>query len=355
MRLFAGVSVIARVFAVFAMLLSALQAGAAGLPRFETNQKLLEEIDRANGLDINNTKAVFSYAFNSLPPDVRVYPTENYYYFSFYHGGIKFAGNMRLDAFDRDRGILHFAYFNAFTRWNEEMISNYKQLSKTDGVEIKKLGKLIYRVTFMDKSVVFHLNDLSDVKPPKGLVNDWEEYIGPVHDESGLQFYLLYNKNAKLFHYVLNRSVRVPDQFSVARSAADIKIGGRSGFAFYEDKFLDRMILIGVYEGNSMVNNYFDGPFDQLPDNFIKGDQLQKALIDETPELAGQIDRYGNTDAGKSRVLVAPYMYFSHESDLVVFSDCAGKADKDKTAYYACFKADNVTPSSAVPASPESP
>jgi len=345
MKLISGFGAAARVFAVFAMLFTCLQANAAGLPKFETNQKQLEEINRAGGLDINNTKAVFSYAFNSLPPDVRVYPTENYYYFSFYHAGIKFAGNMRLDAFDRDRGILHFAYFNAFTRWNEEVISQYKQLSKDDGVDIKQLGKLTYRVTFNGKSTIFHLNDLSDVKPPKGLVNEWEEYIGPVYDESGMQFYLTYNKNSKLFHYILNQSTTVPDQFSLARSADDIQIGGRTGFAFFKDKFLDRLILIGVYEGNSMVNNYFDGPFDQLPDNFIKGDQLQKALVDESPELAGQIDRFGNTDQGKSRVLVAPYMYFSHESELVAFSACAKNADKDKTAYYACFKAETVAPS----------
>ena len=345
MKLFVGFGVFARALAVFAVLFASFQANAAGLPKFETNQKLLEEINRAKGLDIKNTQAVFSYAFNSLPPDVRVYPTENYYYFSFYHEGIKFAGNMRLDAFDRDRGILHFAYFNAFTRWNEEVISKYKQLSTADGVKIKQLGKLTYRVTFKDKSIVFHLNDLSDVKPPKGAVNDWEEYIGPVYDESGLQFYLTYNKNSKLFHYILNQSSPVPDQFSTARSSNDIQIGGRSGFAFIKDKFLDRLILIGVYEGNSMVNNYFDGPFDQLPDNFLKGDQLQKALVDESPELAGQIDRFGNTDEGKSRVLVAPYMYFTHESGLAVFSECGKNAGNDKTAYYACFKADTVAPS----------
>jgi len=287
---------------------------------------------------------VFSYAFNSLPPDVRIYPTENYYYFSFYHDGIKFAGNMRLDALDRHKGILHFAYFNKFTRWNEETTSEYKQLSKSDGVQIKQLGKLRYKVTFKGKSVNFHLNDLSEVKPPAGLTQPWEEYIGPIYDESGIQFYLLYNKKSKLFHYILNQANPVPDQFSKARSAENVEIGGRTGFAFYKDKFIDRMILIGVYEGNSMVNNYFDGPFDQLPDNFIKGDQLQKALIDESPELAGQIDRFGNTDQGKSRVLVAPYLYFSHDSQLTAFSECAEKSLLDKTAYYACFKAENVAP-----------
>ncbi len=344
MNLLVTFRAVARVFVVWMMVLPATQGHAAGLPKFETNQKQLEELNRAGGLDIKDVKAVFSFAFNALSPDVRVYPTENYYYFSFYHEGIKFAGNMRLDAFDRDKGVLHFAYFNAFTRWNEETTSEYRQLTVADGVKIKQLGKLRYRVTVKDKSVVFHLNDLSDVQPSKGLINDWEEYIGPVYDESGLQFFLTYNKNSKLFHYILNQTSSVPDQFSAGRSAQSVQIGGRTGFAFYKDKFLDRLILIGVYDGNSMVNNYFDGPFDQLPDNFLKGDQLQKALIDESPELAGQIDRFGNTDAGKSRVLVAPYLYFSHESELVVFSECAEKADKDKTAYYACFKAENVAP-----------
>lgn len=322
----------------------AFGAYAAGLPKLQTNQKLLEEINRAGGLEIKDARAVFSYVFNELPPDVRVYPTENYYYFSFYHNGIKFAGNMRLDAYDRDKGILHFAYFNKFNRWNEETTSEYRQLSKADGVQIEKLDKLQYRVTFKGKSVIFHLNDLTDVKPPKEIVNDWEEYIGPVYDEAGIQFYLLYNKKSKLFHFILNENAPVPDQFSPARTAKNIQIGGRTGFAYYKDRFLDRKILVGVYEGNSMVNNYFDGPFDQLPDNFLKGDQLQKALIDESPELAGQIDRFGNTDEGKSRVLVAPYLYFSHESQLAVFDQCAQHAGDDKTAYYACFKAENVTP-----------
>ena len=342
MKLLNGFAFICHILVVLA--LASLPLKAAGLPKFETNQKLLEEINRAGGLDIKDAGAVFAFAFNSLPPDVRVYPTENYYYFSFYHAGIKFAGNMRLDAFDRDKGIMHFAYFNQFTRWNEETTSEYRQLNKSDGVIIKQLGNLRYRVTFKDKSVVFHLNDLSDVRPPKGLISEAEEYIGPVYDESGMQFYLTYNKRSKLFHYILNQSSAVPDQFSVARSADNVDIGGRTGFAFYKDKFINRKILIGVYEGNSMVNNYFDGPFDQLPDNFLKGDQLQKALIDESPELAGEIDRFGNTDQGKSRVLVAPYMYFTHESELSVFSQCAKKAGSDKALYYACFKAENVAP-----------
>ncbi len=317
-------------------------AGAQSLPQFHTNQQYLEETSRETNIDINSLNDVFAHTFVSLPDEVKVYPTENYYYFSFFHDGIEYAGNMRLDAYDRDKGILHFAYFNAFTRWNEEMLSKYKQLSKADGVAVEKLAELMYRVTFRGKSVLFALNDLSRIAPPQSMLNKDEEYIGPVHDESGLQFFLVYNSSAKVFHYILNNTGHVPEQFSISRSDKQISIGTRTGFAFYHDRFFDRYILIGVYEGNSMVNNYFDGPFDQLPDNFIKGNQLQKALIDETPELAGTIDRFGNTDKGINRVLIAPYMHYGYESDLAVFSNCAASAKADPVVYYACFNADKL-------------
>jgi hypothetical protein len=34
--------------------------------------------------------------------------------------------------------------------------------------------------------------------------------------------------------------------------------------------------MIGAFEGNMRANNYFDGPFDQLPDNFIEGETLAR-------------------------------------------------------------------------------
>jgi hypothetical protein len=37
--------------------------------------------------------------------------------------------------------------------------------------------------------------------------------------------------------------------------------------------------MIGAFEGNMRANNYFDGPFDQLPDNFIEGEALRAAIL----------------------------------------------------------------------------
>ena len=51
-------------------------------------------------LKIDDIKAVFRLVFKSLPDKVKVYPTENYYYFYFYHDGVKYAGNFRFDVED---------------------------------------------------------------------------------------------------------------------------------------------------------------------------------------------------------------------------------------------------------------
>ena len=308
-----------------------------------TNQEGIEGLWGPEDLDIANLESVLSHVFNGLPDDVYVYPTENYYYFSFFHNGVKYAGNLRLDKLDRDTGIVHFAYFSAYTRWNEELVSKYKKLTSEDGIEIAKVDDLTYLLSLNGKEVTFHLNDLRDVKPGPDKIREDETYIGPVYDESALQFYLVYNYKLHLFHYILNDEHAPPEIFSPGRIMKDVEIGARTGFAFYNDKFMDRKILIGVYEGNSMVNNYFDGPFDQLPDNFIEGDTLRDAFVDESPELAGKIDRFGNTNQGASRVLITPYIHYATEFDLAVFAGCAEDVGEDKDVYYACFKVADET------------
>ena len=51
---------------------------------------------------------------------MKVYPTENYYYFGFMHNGIRYAGNIRLDASNRDDGKVIFAYFEDTAQWYDD-------------------------------------------------------------------------------------------------------------------------------------------------------------------------------------------------------------------------------------------
>jgi len=308
------------------------------------NQTYLERALRDGGLDIENPIDVFAHVFNAVPQRVKVYPTENYFYFQFGHRGQIYAGNMRLDVSDRDKGVLHFAYFNKPEDWNAELVTEYRPLDASDGIVVEKAGDLRYRVTFRGKTSLFELNDLRDVKPPEGTLAEGETYLGPVYDESGIQFYLVFNKEEKYFSFVLNELGSVSDRLiPYIVEDPSVLLAMRTGFAYFQDPLLDRKILIGVYSGNVQNNNYFDGPFDQLPDNFMEGDVLHDAIITVYPSLEGEIDRLGNFADLEGRVLVNPYINYSYLSELDPFLDCSGFRSEPKKMYQCLQPAEPET------------
>jgi hypothetical protein len=317
------------------MIGGAAAAQTSDLPQLRTNQATIEEMMRAPALAIDDPMAVFAFVLASLPERVTVYPTEGYYYFGFTHRGVNYSGNIRLDASDREQGKIHFAYFEEMADWSGETPTIYRTLDASQGVTVEKLERFVFRVSHGAKSVVFALNDLSDVKPPTGAIAPHESYIGPVFDESGIRFFLVYNRQIKNFHYVLDETVRVLEQFVPLRRHARILIGKRTGFAFYRDHRLERKILVGVFDGNSRVNNHLDGPFDQLPDSYIQGETLRAALLEVDPSLKGKIDRLGGSPDGEFRYMIAPYLYYAFEDELRRFDRCAARARA--AAYYKCF------------------
>jgi len=307
-------------------------------PRLETNQGYVEEATRTSGLAIKDGLAVFKYVFESLPDRVKVYPTENYFYIRFMHNGTPYAGNMRLEPVSRDQGKLHFGYYPDLTPWNDELKGDvFEVLDAAKGVTVEKLDRLAYRVSYGGKSVVFELNDLSQVKPPATALGPEEKYLGPIFDESAVRFFFVYNPKLKIFHYILDETVKAADELIPVKRSDRILVGRRTGFAFYRDDRLDRKILIGVYEGNSRINNYFDGPFDQLPENFIEGEELRRAILEADPSVKGKIDRLGNYLDGDGRYLIHPYMLYRKESDLHVFQQCATDRKVPAANYYKCF------------------
>jgi hypothetical protein len=332
--------VVARSLVAMLALPSALTAWAGDGPRLFTHQSYVEETLRAAEAPLGNLKDMFGWVLGNLPDRVKVYPTENYYYFRFMHNGQSYAGNIRLDAADRDSGKVHFAYFEDMAEYRVEPLILYRALDQAAGVTVEKIERFLYRVSYKDKSVLFELNDLSKVVPPANAIAPDEIYIGPVFDDSAIRFFLVFNSSLKIFHYVLDETVPVNEEFLSMRQTDRILIGKRTGFAFYHDSRRDRKILIGVFEGNARVNNYFDGPFDQLPDNFIEGDVLQKALIEAAPSLAGQIDRFGHYSNGSGRVSISPYTYYRTEADLLPFHACATDIRIAAENYYACFVMD---------------
>jgi hypothetical protein len=334
---------------------AAIAGQPTGTPRLVTHESFVEDVIGATKLPLADPVAMFSYVLDALPERVKVYPTENYYYFRFTHNKVPYAGNIRLDAMDRDLGKVHFAFYEDLAEWKDESAVSHIVLDMAQGVAVEKLDRLVYRISYRDKTVVFALNDLSGVVPPAGAVGPGERYVGPVFDDSAIRFFLIYNSKLKIFHYVLDESIDVADQFLPAMATDRILIGKRTGFAFYRDHKLDRKILIGVFEGNARVNNYFDGPFDQLPDNFIEGDTLRDIIIEVEPNLKGKIDRLGGSASGADRFLISPYMFYRQETELLAFERCATSSKIGADLYYACFVVDPDSESSALQAERRTP
>ncbi len=312
-------------------------AAAQPLPTLETNQAYVESVTAESSLAVGDPMAVFAYVLDSLPARVKVYPTENHYYFSFLLDGIRYAGNIKIDAYLRSEGKVAFTYYEDRPVWLTDTSGPHLVLGAAQGVTVEKLDELTYKLTYKNKSVVFALNDLSQVKPPAAALTPDERFIGPVFDDSAVRFFLVFNPKLKLFHYILDETIKPADVLVPAPvGGGRILIGKRTGFAFYRDQQRDRKILIGVYRGNVMANNYLDGPFDQMPDNFIKDNSLRKAILAVEPELKGQINQYATFSDG-ARYAIETSMEYREPKDLEIFDRCATSRTIPAGLYEACF------------------
>jgi hypothetical protein len=313
-------------------------ASAQELPRLQTNEAYVDEVTtRTQKLAINDSMAVFAYVLDSLPDRVKVYPTENHYYFAFNLNGVRYAGNIKIDAFLREQGKVEFSYYEDRPSWLPDSEATGLALDAARGVMVEKIDPLTYRVTYRNKSVVFALNDLSGVKPPAAALAPDDKFIGPIFDESGVRFFFVFNSRLKLFHYILDETVTPADTFVPAPvGQGRILIGKRTGFAVYRDQHRDRKIMIGAFHDNVAANNYLDGPFDQMPDNFIVGDTLRDVILAVAPDLKGKINRYGSFDDG-ARFAIAPYMEYRKPDELLIFDRCATSRRIPRESYAACF------------------
>jgi hypothetical protein len=329
--------------AVIASVLLLAGAGASAQERdrlaLQTNEADIAELQGAStlasALAINDPLAVLLAVLGSLPERVKVLPTENYYYVRFAHKGVRYVGNIRLAAADRDDGKVHFSFSEEPTDWNAPPDDRHGTFGAGEGVSVQKVAALEYRVSARGKSVSFALNDLSKVRPPAGYLTEHEQFLGPVFDESGIRFFFVFNTRLKVFHFLLDETEAVADEFVPARTLSQTVIGKRTGFALYLwDK---RKILIGVNARQSRLNTSLDGPFDQLPENFIEGDSLRDAMTAADPGVRGKIDRLGNFIDGSARFLVHPYMPYREVGDLAVFHRCVASRAVKPADRPMCF------------------
>jgi hypothetical protein len=281
--------------------------------------------------------SVFHFVFSSMAEEVNVYPTENYYYFESVLGGVPIKGNVGLPAHSIDDGVVNFAYEEDYAITDINHPARHAELTLTAkvGLSVRKITDFKYAVTFKDKTVVFNLNDVGILPPRKAILSPDETFVGPSFDESGLQFYLIFKQKCNALFWILNEDDFVPEQFLSYTSR--VLIGRRTEFAFYDDRENNRRILIGVKDAGVVRNTWYDGPFDQLPDNYIKTGriELQKYIESCYPFTKGKIDKFGISLERKDvRVPIVPYVNYSSRNQLVKLIDSLGPSSKSKRDFF---------------------
>ena len=311
------------------------------------NQKQLEGLS-VDTLDLTDVDEVFWHIFSNLPEEVVVYPSENYYYFILYVDKRQLWGNIRLPTGRRDRGVLSFAYFEfkETPYVTEPRVSKSKFFTDADGLFIGKVDEFTYRVRYNKKEVVFHLHELSQEPPNLFQLGEGEEFVMRTFDESGYQFFLLFNGIKNYFIWVLNEEEPLSDILVPLED--DLLLGRKSGFAFWVDEAHDdRKVLLAIRGQSAIRNDYYDGPFDQLADNYVDVTNVSEYMIRAAPSLRDRIDKYGyyTTRDRPSRVSISPYYVYFSEDALKLFLQRTKEAEEPY--YFISRKGLSPTPTPA--------
>jgi len=307
---------------------------------FFTNDAFINGLYQ-KGPDINNAKEVLGYILDRLPSEVTIYPSENYYYFTFTANGRFFKGSLSLFAHNRDLGVVDIGYIELkdnIHRLNDAKMGGFGLFTAKDSFYLKKINDFRYSLSYRNRQVIFNLYQPGLKPPQKAKLIPDEAYVGPSFDESGLQFFLVYNKNQRHLYWLLNEDDFVAETFY--NYTPDILIGERTSFAFYNDTANARKILIGVKGENVLQNNWYDGPFDQMPDNYVYSGQLEvkQYLENSYPGTAGRIDKYGSyLDEKGSRIAVAPYLVYFSENELAERVRVCKACCSVPSVIYSCF------------------
>lgn len=229
-------------------------------------------------------KAVFEYVFSYIPPAAVVYPTEEFYYFETDLNGLRIRGNLRVA--DIPKGTMSFVYFS--TDENKPVFQQL-DLNADRGVQLEQKNEHLYSVKYKEKTVLFKIPTTHREPPEKTVLYPGEEFVGHIHDESGIKFFLVFNQDTNSFYELLDDEAGVADSFEDLGD--QFLLGKRTAFVYFDDSNAKRKILLGVFSKNARANNYFDGPGDQVP---IRASLKEKLNIAYPSTILGKgIDEHG--------------------------------------------------------------
>ncbi|NOT29650.1 MAG: hypothetical protein HOP15_04275 [Planctomycetes bacterium] len=256
---------------------------------------------------LDEPSKVFRYLFAWMPPRGVVLPTEGFYYFRTRMGDNEVWGNFRVA--DLSKGMLSFAYFTVpdKTVWSSN-------LGSEDGLVVDRLDEVTFDVEFHGVSRRFLLPERPATRPLAVDLAPDEEYVGTIHDESGMRFTLVFNRNTSVFYDVLDPTDGVPE--TLEPFGEKFLIGRRTGFVFYVDELWHRHLLVGVSLESVKRNDFFDGPGDQVP---FYLDLREKLYLAYPQTLLGAgIDDHGVylEKPQWMRIAICPYLRYASPWEL---------------------------------------
>jgi hypothetical protein len=294
------------------------------------NSDYIDQTNRAR-VALDDYRAVLKMVLSQSGPTLKIYPSEGYYYFSFYSGGDLVRGNLRFDKFLRDDGLVSFAYFRQFAGNKRRTVDRNKHwtLGPADGFFLTQKAPFLYDLRFEDLSASVEIYDahreLSGSKP----LGEGEVYVGPVFDESGVRFHLIFDTQVNVFLFVLNDGLGSSETYRTHSDNDHIQIGNRTRFAYYKDTRNQRRVLMGVNRSNVKQNTYYDGPFDQLPDSFVDPEYLMDLILLYKPSLKGRIGPSGIYLTNENmRTGIYPYMEYGNDDQLLNVRECEALVEK---------------------------
>lgn len=279
-----------------------------------------------NQIIFDDPKSVFDYVFSKFPSHSIVYPTETYYYYNFTLQNQTVSGNIRLH--DADKGKIHMGYFDIATHEYFHALT----LDQTNGMDISIVNDTV-KIDYQNKIIWFHINNSWNL-PPKDLeLLPFEEFIASIYDESSIRFFLLFNNDTNSFYYILNEENGINDELIELRES--YFKGKETGYVFFHDIEFKRKILIGVKNENILDNNYYDGPFDQVPPRLF----IKEKILAAYPYVMyrGGIDEHGSFLSGESaRIAITPYSNYESE-DALIDSTLLCITQNSKSKFWSCI------------------
>lgn len=249
----------------------------------------------------------------ALPNQLLIRSANRSLYFRFFNESDEYFGSFYI--LDSHEGP--FLLFATYRRevWNGRNQSHtVKFFQDHKGFLIEALPNESYKISFNGIERLISYNAPKTIDPKTLNLKDTEIFLSEVFDESGLSFALTYDRYLHTFRFLIPSGNLFPDRLKQLSERLFLDL--RTEFIFFKEKHNNNLTLVGASKGSLIANNYYDGPFDQVPLTLFREEWFHEILREAFPSSVSNYNMYGyqeNTRDQSIKFLALPF-YFAYNS-----------------------------------------